>query len=118
LASVSDSSRSGSHPPPPGSAPRALPGAILVRTMRDEPVPGFRYHREASGEEWLEVPIKGELLNDFPMFNKGTGFTQEERDELGLTGVMPPRVVSMELQAERVLLNYHRQATDIDRYLQ
>ena len=86
--------------------------------MRDEPVPGFRYHRDAtSGEEWLEVPIKGELLNDFPMFNKGTGFTQEERDELGLTGVMPPRVVSMELQAERVLLNFHRQATDIDRYL-
>jgi malate dehydrogenase (oxaloacetate-decarboxylating) len=86
--------------------------------MRDEPVPGFRWHRDAaSGEEWLEVPIKGELLNDFPMFNKGTGFTQEERDELGLTGVMPPRVVSMELQAERVLLNYRRQATDIDRYL-
>jgi malic enzyme len=86
--------------------------------MRDEPVPGFRYHRDAaSGEEWLEVPIKGELLNDFPMFNKGTGFTQEERDELGLTGVMPPRVVSMELQAERVLLNYRRQGTDIDRYL-
>jgi malic enzyme len=86
--------------------------------MRDEPVPGFHYRRDsATGEEWLEVPIKGELLNDFPMFNKGTGFTQEERDDLGLTGVMPPRVVSMELQAERVLLNFHRQATDIDRYL-
>ena len=86
--------------------------------MRDEPVRGFHYRRDpTSGEEWLEVPIKGELLNDFPMFNKGTGFTQEERDELGLTGVMPPRVVSMELQAERVLLNFHRQATDIDRYL-
>ena len=86
--------------------------------MRDEPVPGFHYRRDqVTGEEWLEVPIKGELINDFPMFNKGTGFTQEERDELGLTGVMPPRVVSMELQAERVLLNFHRQATDIDRYL-
>jgi len=86
--------------------------------MRDEPVPGFRYKKNAaSGEEWLEVPIKGELMNDFPMFNKGTGFTQEERDELGLTGLMPPRVVSMELQAERVLLNVHRQATDIDKYL-
>jgi malic enzyme len=86
--------------------------------MRDEPVPGFHYRRDpATGEEWIEVPIKGELINDFPMFNKGTGFTQEERDDLGLTGVMPPRVVTMELQAERVLLNFHRQATDIDRYL-
>jgi malic enzyme len=86
--------------------------------MRDEPVPGFRYRRDpATGEEWIEVPIRGELLNDFPMFNKGTGFTQEERDELGLTGLMPPRVVSMELQAERVLLNVNRQATDIDKYL-
>jgi malic enzyme len=86
--------------------------------MRDEPVPGFHYRRDpATNEEWIEVPIKGELMNDFPMFNKGTGFTQEERDELGLTGLMPPRVVSMELQAERVLLNIHRQATDIDKYL-
>jgi malic enzyme len=86
--------------------------------MRDEPVPGFHFRRDAAtGEEWIEVPIRGELLNDFPMFNKGTGFTQEERDELGLTGLMPPRVVSMELQAERVLLNVHRQATDIDKYL-
>ncbi len=86
--------------------------------MRDEPVPGFRYRRDrATGEEYLEVPIRGELLHDFPMFNKGTGFTQEERDALGLTGLMPPRVVSMDLQAERALLNLHRQANDIDRYL-
>jgi malic enzyme len=86
--------------------------------MRDEPVPGFHWRRDQkTGEEWIEVPIKGGLLSDFSMFNKGTGFTQEERDELALTGILPPRVVSMELQAERVLLNLRRQATDIDRYL-
>jgi malic enzyme len=86
--------------------------------MRDEPVRGFHWRKdERTGETYIEVPIRGELLNDFPMFNKGTGFTQEERDELSLTGVLPPRVVSMELQAERVLLNLKRQATDIDRYL-
>ena len=66
--------------------------------MRDEPVPGFHWRRDPkSGEEWIEVPMKGGLLSDFSMFNKGTGFTQEERDELALTGILPPRVVSMEL---------------------
>ena len=86
--------------------------------MRDQPVPGFHWRRDQkTGEEWIEVPIKGGLLSDFSMFNKGTGFTREEREELALTGLLPPRVVSMELQAERVLLNLRRQATDIDRYL-
>jgi malic enzyme len=86
--------------------------------MRDEPVPGFHWRRDPrTGEEWIEVPMKGGLLSDFSMFNKGTGFTQPEREELALAGILPPRVVSMELQAERVLLNLRRQATDIDRYL-
>ena len=31
------------------------------------------------------------ILND-PFKNKGTAFTQAEREELGLTGVLPPRV--------------------------
>jgi malic enzyme len=83
-----------------------------------EPAPGFRYRRDPkSGEEYLEVPIKGEMLNDFPMFNKGTAFTQAERDALGLHGLLPPRAVTMEQQAMRVMENYARKTTDLERYI-
>lgn len=53
-----------------------------------------------------------------PAFNKGTAFTEEERDALGLRGLLPPRVLSMEQQAGRILENYRRKPNDIERYIQ
>jgi len=44
------------------------------------------------------------LLRD-PLLNKGTAFTEAERDALGLRGLLPPCVLTMETQAERVLTN-------------
>nr|WP_268913467.1 malolactic enzyme [Lentilactobacillus sp. SPB1-3]MCZ0977598.1 NAD-dependent malic enzyme [Lentilactobacillus sp. SPB1-3] len=41
------------------------------------------------------------VLNN-PFLNKGTGFTQAERDELGLNGLIPPRIQTIEEQAERI----------------
>jgi malate dehydrogenase (oxaloacetate-decarboxylating)(NADP+) len=83
-----------------------------------EPAPGFRYRRDqVTKEEYLEVPIRGEMLADFPMFNKGTAFTESERDDLGLRGLLPPRVVPMEQQVARVMENYSRKSTDLERYI-
>ena len=42
-------------------------------------------------------------LLDTPIFNKGTAFTETERDELGLRGLLPPRVHTQEEQMARVL---------------
>ncbi len=42
------------------------------------------------------------LLRD-PLLNKGTAFTEAERDTLGLRGLLPPCVLTMETQVERVL---------------
>ena len=39
-----------------------------------------------------------EILND-PFLNKGTAFTLEERQKLGLVGLLPPYVQSIEEQA-------------------
>jgi len=57
-----------------------------------------------------------QLLHD-PRFNKGTGFTPEERDKLGLRGLLPPRLVPIEEQHERVYENYTYKDTDLVRYI-
>jgi len=44
------------------------------------------------------------LLRD-PMLNKGTAFSEQERDSLGLRGLLPPHVHSQEEQVERMMKN-------------
>ena len=53
------------------------------------------------------------LLRD-PLLNKGTAFTEAERDSLGLRGLLPPCVLTMETQAERVLTNLRTLPTDLE----
>jgi malate dehydrogenase (oxaloacetate-decarboxylating)(NADP+) len=49
--------------------------------------------------------------------NKGTAFTDAERDKLGLRGLLPPRSCSAAEQELRVIGNLHNKATDLERYL-
>lgn len=58
-----------------------------------------------------------DLLND-PLLNKGTAFTDAERDALGLRGLLPPRVFTIQEQESRVLENFHRKPTDLEKYIQ
>jgi malate dehydrogenase (oxaloacetate-decarboxylating)(NADP+) len=47
---------------------------------------------------WSRIVASGvELLRD-PTYNKGTAFTEEERDNHYLRGLLPPVVLSQELQ--------------------
>jgi len=55
------------------------------------------------------------LLHD-PVRNKGTAFTADERERLGLRGLLPPRIHSIEAQEQRVLANLRTRASDLDRY--
>jgi malate dehydrogenase (oxaloacetate-decarboxylating) len=57
-----------------------------------------------------------ELLKS-PLLNKGTAFTQEERDELGLNGLLPSHVESLEQQVERAKESLKRQATPLAKYV-
>jgi malate dehydrogenase (oxaloacetate-decarboxylating)(NADP+) len=56
------------------------------------------------------------LLHD-PVLNKGTAFTEAEREVLGLRGLLPPRVLSQDLQASRVITNLRSKSSDLERYL-
>ncbi|HXD43587.1 MAG TPA: NAD-dependent malic enzyme [Pseudolabrys sp.] len=55
------------------------------------------------------------LLAD-PRFNKGTAFTEAERDAFGLHGLLPPRVATMGEQVSRRLAAFREFATDLERY--
>ena len=68
-------------------------------------------HTHASG-----FPTRMELLHD-PRYNKGTAFTDKERDVLRLRGLLPPRVHTQDEQVRRVMENYRKKPTDIERYI-
>ena len=56
------------------------------------------------------------ILHD-PIRNKGTAFTEDEREKLNLRGLLPPRVHTMAEQELRVLGNIRAKPTDLERYL-
>jgi malate dehydrogenase (oxaloacetate-decarboxylating)(NADP+) len=62
------------------------------------------------------IPRGSALLND-PLLNKGTAFTEAERAALGLKGLLPPQVFTIEAQVSRVLENFAQKTTDLERYI-
>jgi malate dehydrogenase (oxaloacetate-decarboxylating) len=59
----------------------------------------------------------GETLLDNPLLNKGSAFTEDERREFGLVGLLPPHLSTIEEQLIRTYENYQRKRTDIERYV-
>jgi malate dehydrogenase (oxaloacetate-decarboxylating) len=64
----------------------------------------------------LDVPRGMDLLSH-PGLNKGTAFTEEERSKLGLHGLLPPHVESLEEQAVRAYEAYQRKDDDLERHI-
>ncbi len=56
------------------------------------------------------------LLRD-PLLNKGTAFSEQERDTLGLRGLLPAHIFSLEEQASRVLANLRHLPDDLEKYV-
>ena len=57
-----------------------------------------------------------DVLRD-PLLNRGTGFTEKERDALGLRGLLPPHVLSQAEQAQRVLDNLRKLSDPLDKFV-
>ncbi len=64
-----------------------------------------------------EHPLTGFRAINSSSFNKGTAFTIEEREKYKLRGLLPPRVVPLEVQIERTLNNLRRKQDDIEKYI-
>jgi len=70
-----------------------------------------------TGEEILEVPVTGSWLLECPLFNHGTAFTEEERSALGLHGLVPPHVNTIDNQVVRGYQAYLQKPTDLERHI-
>jgi malate dehydrogenase (oxaloacetate-decarboxylating) len=69
------------------------------------------------GGEELEVPVRGQLLLERAILNKGTAFTQEERRTFGLLGLLPPAEETLEEQVARAYEAYQAKPTDLERHI-
>jgi len=65
----------------------------------------------------LTVHIHGQELLRNPLLNKGSAFTQQEREAFGLDGLLPHKVNSMAEQASRVHQQFCGIADDFDKYI-
>jgi malate dehydrogenase (oxaloacetate-decarboxylating)(NADP+) len=64
-----------------------------------------------------EPSLRGsDILHD-PRLNKGTAFTEAERDALKLRGLLPPRVFTQKEQQSRVLGNFRRKTSDLEKHI-
>ena len=67
--------------------------------------------------DFLETDLEGTALLTTPLFNKGTAFSEAERTEFALHGLLPPHVGTLEEQVTRRLHAVRKLGTDLDRYL-
>ncbi|MEH6937675.1 NAD-dependent malic enzyme [Bacillus sp. JJ664] len=71
----------------------------------------FKFKVDSNGE--VKTTLRGAELLAIPLLNKGVAFTEEERKELGLTGLLPPAVLSLDEQARRAYEQFSSQPTDL-----
>lgn len=64
-------------------------------------------------ENRYETAARGRAVLTDPLLNRGTAFTEEERRDLGLDGLIPPRVLTLDQQAERAYGQYSAQPDDL-----
>jgi malate dehydrogenase (oxaloacetate-decarboxylating) len=68
-------------------------------------------------EQAWETTARGrEVLAD-PRLNRGTAFTASERRDLGLVGLVPPQVLTLEQQCERAYAQYASQPTNLAKHV-
>ncbi|MBT2679997.1 NAD-dependent malic enzyme [Bacillus sp. ISL-35] len=61
----------------------------------------------------IQTTLKGKEILSNPFLNKGVAFTKKEREELGLEGLLPPHVLTLEEQTKRVYEQYSARTTNL-----
>ncbi len=70
-----------------------------------------------TSEEYLAVSHKGRPIILNPFTNKGTAYTAEERESLGLEGLVAPATSTMEQQLERTYENFKAKSSGIEKFI-
>ena len=106
-----------------------IAGATLLKKIKEEGTsPLFVYNIEmlymnrgrdvmskftVASNGALETTLRGAEVLSTPLLNKGVAFTQNEREELGLKGLLPPAVLTLEEQARRAYEQFSSQPDDL-----
>jgi malate dehydrogenase (oxaloacetate-decarboxylating)(NADP+) len=77
----------------------------------------MKSRKRARARSTAAKPPRGIALLRDPLFNKGTGFSEKERDAFGLRGLLPATHLTIQAQAERVLNNLRRLPNDLEKYV-
>lgn len=72
-------------------------------------------HTDRSNELVMTSHRRLAVIHD-PALNRGTAFSNDERERLLLRGLVPPRQQALQFQVKRVMETYERQRTDLDKY--
>ena len=72
---------------------------------------------DSAGTQRVRVPYRGQDLLKHPMYNRSTAFTRDERGALGLEGLLPHAVSSMDQQARRAYRNIARKTDPLEKYI-
>jgi malate dehydrogenase (oxaloacetate-decarboxylating) len=70
-----------------------------------------------TGERVLDVPLKGRMLLECALLNKGSAFSEQERCDFALLGLLPAGVSTLADQVARRYEEYQQKATDLDRFI-
>ncbi len=66
-----------------------------------------------SSDGTLETTLRGVEVLATPLLNKGVAFTEKEREALGLKGLLPPAVLTLDEQARRAYEQFCSQPDDL-----
>ena len=70
-----------------------------------------------TGELYLPVSARGRALLEEPLLNKGTAFTVDERVSLGINGMLPHHVATLEEQVARGLKQLRDKESDLQKHI-
>jgi len=72
--------------------------------------------QQTAGNKTYEISLSGYGLINSPRLNKGTAFTDHERDVFGLHGLLPPHVGSLDEQIDRRIKAFREQPNAFHKY--
>lgn len=77
----------------------------------------YQFSNDKNGNPCLNVTLTDYALITNPLLNKGMAFTEDERREFGLIGLLPPHISNLATQRERSYLAFQSKPSDIEKYL-
>ncbi|HLA09464.1 MAG TPA: NAD-dependent malic enzyme [Pyrinomonadaceae bacterium] len=86
-------------------------------TLLTDPIRSTAAELKSLNESPLEISEAGYALLDTPMFNKGSGFSEQERREFGLLGLLPYHHSTLTEQLSRAYENYRSKDSDVERFV-